>query len=399
MKHVIVGTSGHIDHGKTALIKALTGFEGDTLEEEKKRGITINLSFSNLASESKNIAFIDVPGHEKLVKNMIAGAFGFDAALLVVDANEGIMPQTKEHLHILNLLHVGSLVVALTKCDLTDIETIQTREKEIKEYVEKLPYLNIKATIPVTIFDQNSINNLKKTLFSLEPKERKNDKLFRYYVDRSFSLAGAGAIVTGTILDGQLSVGDKIFAPEYEREFTVRNLQVHDLDTALATTSQRVAINLQGNSKELLEKGALLSKKGFLRGFECVDAWIETIEGQSLKHNSNVILYVGTKQCEAKILGLESEEDIKNGFVKLQFNKKLFLTYDEPFIISKSGRIAGGGRILIPIDDPIKKRVKLELLHYLKDRDFKNAFRLLVFMHKRGFGIISSNQRFRLNHD
>ena len=157
MKNVNVGLFGHIDHGKTALIKALSGFEGDTLEEEKRRGITINLSFSNLQNKDTNIAFIDVPGHEKLIKNMIAGAFGFDASMVVIDANEGIMPQTNEHLEILNLLHVEHIIVALTKADLVSKEIIEKRIAEIKEYFKTFSHLKLKAIIPVSIYDSNSI--------------------------------------------------------------------------------------------------------------------------------------------------------------------------------------------------------------------------------------------------
>ena len=160
MEYIIVGTAGHVDHGKTALITALTGFEGDSLEEEIRRGITINLSFSSMQNEAKNVAFIDVPGHEKLLKNMISGAFGFDASLVVVDANEGIMPQTKEHLEILNLLHVKNIIVALTKKDLATETVIEGRKYEIIEHFKTLKNLHLSEIIPVSVYEPQSIQIL-----------------------------------------------------------------------------------------------------------------------------------------------------------------------------------------------------------------------------------------------
>ncbi len=399
MHYIIVGTAGHVDHGKTALITALTGFEGDTLEEEKRRGITINLSFSSMHNETTNVAFIDVPGHEKLLKNMIAGAFGFDASLVVVDAIEGMMPQTKEHLEILNLLHVNNVIVALTKKDLASKELIEQREWEVKEHFKTLHNLHLISIIPVSIYEPESIKTLQDALYALPYIPKKSNGLFRYYVDRSFSIAGAGTVVTGTVLDGSIKVGEKLLAPEIDKEFTIRNLQVHDQDVDEAFSSQRTAINIQSAQKASFEKGLLLCKKGFIRGFDVADVWLESIGGHTLKHNSKVNLFVGTKQVEARILFYESESTLDRGFAKLQFNHKLFLVYGEPFIICTSGRTIGGGHIVNPINDPMKKRVKLELLKALESKDYKSAFTLLVEMHKHGFGLISSNQRFGLNHD
>lgn len=398
MKHIIIGTAGHVDHGKTALIEALTGFAGDDLEEEKRRGITINLSFSSLVNEETNVAFIDVPGHEKLLKNMIAGAFGFDACMVVIDANEGVMPQTNEHLEILNLLHVKSIIIALTKSDLVSKEKIEERKTEIKEYLASFSHLGLKAIVPVSIYELDSIQRLRDELFSIPITPKPSNGLFRYYVDRSFSLAGVGTVVTGTVLDGAIKVGEKVFAPELGKEIVVRNLQVHDRDTDTALSSQRTAINLQ-NAKVALKKGALLCKKGFIRGFESVDIWVEGISNQKVKHNTKVILFIGTKQIETKVLLYGSESETSAGFAKLLFDKKMFLVHNEPFILCSSGRTIGGGRILNPINDPIKKKIKMTLLEALKIDDFKKVFEILVKSHKRGFGLISSNQRFGLNHN
>lgn len=397
MRHLIVGTAGHVDHGKTALIKALTGFEGDTLAEEKKRGITIDLSFSNLQNSEMNIAFVDVPGHEKLIKNMIAGAFGFDASLVVIDANEGIMPQSNEHFEILNLLKVPTILIALTKSDLVTQEQLEERVKEIEAYGKTFSHLIVKAIVPVSIYDQDSVDTLKEMLYSLPQAEKTSNGLFRYYVDRAFSLSGIGTVVTGTVLDGDIAVGDKIFVAEQAQELTVRNIQVHEQDVTRAYSSQRVALNLQ-NPKVKLSRGLLLSKKGYIRGFNSVDVWFESIAGHQVHHNTTLILYIGTKQVEAKILFYD-EVTLSKGYARLQFEEKLFLVFDEPFILSNSGRIVAGGRVLNPINDPIKKRVKLPLLEALYRQDFKTAFEVLVSIHKRGFGLISSNQRFGLGHE
>ena len=399
MRYIIVGTAGHVDHGKTALIEALSGFSGDTLDEEKRRGITIDLSFSHIQNSDTNVAFIDVPGHEKLLKNMIAGAFGFDASMVVIDANEGLMPQTIEHLEILNLLHIQNIIVALHKCDICNKEMIHQRETEIKEYISTLKNLHIFSIIHTSIYDQKSITRLKDVLYNIPAKDKKSNGVFRYYIDRSFSLSGVGQVVTGTVLDGEIKVGDKIFAPEINSEFKIKNLQVHDKDVKRATSSLRTAINLQGNSKSPLKKGVLLCKKGYIRGFDRVDVWLEGISNHKIKHNSELTIFIGTKQVKAKILLLSQEQSTQSGYATLCFKQKLFLVYNEPFILSASGRVIGGGRVLNPINDPLKKRVKLEFLNALKDENFCEAFSLLSSIHKKGFGLISSNQRFGLNHE
>ncbi len=406
MKHIIIGTVGHIDHGKTALVKALTGFEGDSSKEEIKRGITIDLSFSNMQNSDTNIAFIDVPGHEKLIKNMIAGAFGFDAALLVIDIVEGIMPQTREHLEILNLLAVNNLIVALNKSDLATKEMISQRKSEIEEFVNGFDNLILINTIPTSIYDPLSIEILRKTLFALPEIKSRENGFFRYYIDRSFSIAGAGAIVTGTVLDAKLNIGDKLIVTDLNKEIQIRNIQVHQQDVKVAEASQRAALNLQ-SGKIKLKRGQLLTHKGYMRGFDTIDVWVEAISSHDIKHNSMIKFFVGSKQVDARILLYDVKEDIEknmqksvqSGFAKVKFKEKMYLIFDEPFLLGLSGHILAGGRVLSPIDDPIKKRFKLPLLEALKKKDFKSAFEILISTHKRGFGLISSNQRFGIGHE
>jgi selenocysteine-specific elongation factor len=397
MKNIVIGTAGHIDHGKTALIKALTGFEGDSLKEEQKRGITIELSFCNMRQNDINIAFIDVPGHEKLVKNMIAGAFGFDASLVVVDSKEGLMPQTKEHLEILNLLKVKNIVIALTKSDLVDSATLKAQEESVRAYIKELKNLNIFAILPTSIYKQESINQLKQTLFNLPKEQKSGSNLFRYYVDRSFSIKGAGVVVTGTVLDGEIALGEKIFISELQTQVMVKNLQVHEQNVQKAFISQRVAINL-ANIKKPIQKGMLLTKKGYIRGFNTIDVYFEAILNQEIRHNSIVNFHIGTKQIEAKVLLYENIDKANMGFAKIEFKEKVYAIFNEPFIITFKNRVVGGGRVINPINEPLKKRKKLPLLKALHNKDFKTAFEILIEAHKKGFGLISSAQRFNLTH-
>lgn len=399
MKQLVIGTAGHVDHGKTALIEALTGFKGDETEEERRRQITIELSFSNLKEENTNIAFIDVPGHEKLVKTMISGAFGFDAALVAIDANEGMMPQTKEHLQILDLLHVKHIIIALTKSDLADKNSLQNQISQIEKEFEKYPNLTIKHILPTSIYDKDSILLLKQKLLALPTIDRADRGVFRYYVDRSFSLKGIGTVVTGTVLEGELETQQKVWICELAKEAVVRNIQVHGVDEQVAKIGERAAVNLGNISHHSIKKGTLLTQKGYVRGFRVADVWAESLSGFKLPHNTKVMFHAGAKQVEATFLHYEGEAPLEKGFSKVIFNEELFLTFDEPFIVSLSGHTIAGGRVVNAINDPIKKRDKLPLLEALYHKDFQASFTILSNIHKKGFGLISAYQRFGLSHN
>ena len=392
--NLIIGTAGHIDHGKTALIKELNGFEGDKLEEEKKRGITIDLSFSNLSKNEQNIAFIDVPGHENLVKTMISGAYGFDACLFVVAANDGLMPQSLEHLEVLNLLGVRSLVVALTKCDLADTKTIEVRKKEIINAVSGYENLSILEIFAVSVKDKESIDDLRNYLFTLRPKNRGTEGVFRYYIDRVFSLKGIGNVVTGTVLEGAVAKNEKLYNYDAGKEVQVRSVQSHDKFVDRAGVSSRVALNLTGVDLSELKKGQLLSKKGFFRGFREIDA---VVFAKALSHGQSVTFCVGAKAVPAKALILSQKAD--SLFVSFKFQSDMFLKFDEPFVLISGGRVIGGGRVLNPIMEPLKKNTKISFLSALLKRDLPAAFALLKDSHKNGFGIISSYQRFCITHE
>ena len=391
---LIIGTAGHIDHGKTALIKELNGFEGDKLEEEQKRGITIDLSFSNLSKNGENIAFIDVPGHENLIKTMISGAYGFDACLFVVAANDGLMPQSLEHLEVLNILGVRSLIVALTKCDLASAELIEQRKGEIYAAAQNYKNLQILEIFPVSIKDSASIDELRNYLFTLKAANREQEGVFRYYIDRVFSLKGIGNVVTGTVIEGSVSKNEKLFNYDAGKEAQVRSVQSHDKFVDRAGVSSRVALNLTGIELNNLKKGQLLSKKGFFRGFREIDA---IVFARELTHGQSVTFCVGAKAAPAKALVLSEKEG--GIFATFKFERDMFLKFDEPFVLIANGRVIGGGRVLNAVSEPMKKSSKISFLNALLKKDFVSAFAMLKDTHKNGFGIISAYQRFGLNHE
>lgn len=398
MNNYIIGTCGHIDHGKTALIKALNGYEGDTTNEEKQRGITIDLSFSNLSKENQNIAFIDVPGHEKLVKNMIAGAFSFDCVMIVVSASEKIMPQTVEHLQILNLLGVKNAVLTITKKDLVEESELPNIIEEIESYVKEFDF-NILFTTAVSIYDETSIEELKNKLFSLNANTKVEENFFRYYVDRIFSAQGAGTIVTGTVLGKPIKLDEKVFICDIKKEAKIKNLQVHGSDCEEANISNRTAINLNGVKSSQIKKGFLISKKGYLRGFNTIDISFKTLKGKKLKHNQNYSIFIGSKKIEAKTLLFNNETQQENGFAILKINEEVFSIYKEKLIIRLGNDTIAGGMVLNPIVDPMKKSQKLQLLKALEKEEISKAYEILLNAHKKGLGLVSSAQRFALSHE
>ncbi len=398
MNNYIIGTCGHIDHGKTALIKALNGYEGDTTKEERQRGITIDLSFSNLSNENQNIAFIDVPGHEKLIKNMIAGAFSFDCVMIVVSAAEKIMPQTTEHLQILSLLGVKNAILTITKKDLVQEEELENIIEEIQKYVEEFNF-NTLFTTAVSIYDKDSIEKLREKLFTLYANTNVDENFFRYYVDRVFSSQGAGTIVTGTVLGKPIKVGDKVFLCDIKKEAKIKNLQVHGKDSQEAQISNRTAINLSGVKTNEIKKGVLISKKGFLRGFDTIDISFKTLKGKELKHNQNYSIFIGSRKIESKILLYNSTTALEDGFAMIKSKEPIFSIYKEKLIIRQANDTIAGAIVLNPVVDPMKKSQKQKLLKALREENISKAYEILLSAHKKGLGLISSAQRFALSHE
>lgn len=392
MNSLIIGTAGHIDHGKTALIKALNGFEGDQNPNEKVRKITIDLSFSHLQNKNKNIAFIDVPGHENLVKTMISGAYAFDATLLVVASDDGIMPQTKEHLQILSILGVSRIVLCITKCDLTDTARQKYVENEVRNFVKNFKNITILKSFFISIKDLSGVSGLREFLFTIEPIKRVDSEILHYYIDRVFSLKGFGTIITGSLISGILRKNEKIYNCDLDKSFIVKNLQIHDENVEIASSPNRIAINLDAKTSEL-EKGQIFSKKGFFRGFnEC-----DCVFYGEISHKQNVIFCVGSRQIAATALILSENGNEK--FITFKFEKEIFVKFNEHFVVLASSRVVGGGDILNPVTEPLKKSQKIALLCELKYKNFIKVFEILSSSHKHGFGLISSFQRFDMTHE
>lgn len=398
MSNIIIGTAGHIDHGKTALIRALNGFEGDSTNEEKQRGITIDLSFSNLTRAERNIAFIDVPGHEKLIKNMIAGAFGFDYVMLVVSAKEGLMPQTIEHIEILSLLGIKNLILVITKKDLVDEKMLKEQESKIVEFLNEFEF-NIKFIKAVSIYDEKSIEDLKNTLFTISNSTKNEENFFRFYVDRVFSVKGSGTVVTGTVLGKKIELEEKVFIPHLQKETKIKNIQVHNQNAIEANISSRAALNLSSVDINSLQRGDIITKKGFLRGFDTIDISFKCLKNKKLNHNQTYTLFIGAKKIDVKVLLFDSLTSLEDGFATLKMDEKIFTVFGEKVILRSANDTICGGVILNPIYDPMNKNQKRDLLKNLYKKDFKNAFKILLEAHKRGLGVVSSTQRFALSHD
>ncbi|MEB2823861.1 selenocysteine-specific translation elongation factor [Campylobacter upsaliensis] len=382
---LIIGTAGHIDHGKTSLIKALNGFEGDTLKEEQERQITLSLSFSSLETEGKKLSFIDTPGHKDLLKTMISGAFAFNVCLFVVDINEGLKAQSLEHLSVLELLGVKDLILVLNKCDLC--EDIDAKTKEITAQLSLKPLKIFHTSVRSNL----GIESLKNYLFSLQEKESK-EAIFRFYIDRVFSLKGVGTIVTGSLNEGEIALKEKIICLDTQKELIVKNIQNHDSNLNAIKAPARVALSLNCDYKNL-QKGFLLSKKGFFKPFLQIEAYVKAPN----LANQNYVFCVGTKQLEAKIHILK-ELKVGEYYAEIRFKKPMYLCFDERFILLENGRVKGGGVVLNPVSEPLNKELKLKLLDLLLNKDFLSAFDLLKNAHKKGFGLLSSYQRFKLSH-
>ena len=397
MSNIIIGTAGHIDHGKTALIKALNGFEGDSTNEEKQRGITIDLSFSNMTKGQQNIAFIDVPGHEKLVKNMIAGAFGFDYVMLVVSAAEGIKPQTIEHIEIINLLGLKELIVVITKKDLITNDELIIKKDEILEFLANFDF-EIKFVSCVSIYDETSIEKLKNQLFSINNSTKQEENFFRFYVDRVFSPKGIGTVVTGTILGKKCVLDEKLYICQSQKETKIKNIQVHNINALEANISNRAALNLQGVNISHINKGDLITKKGHIRGFDGIDISFKCLKGKKLNHNQTYSLFIGAKKIEVKVLLFDCITNLEEGFATIKANENLYTIFGEKILLRNANDTICGGIVLNPIIDPMKKNQKRNLLEALNKKDFTNAYKELLEAHKKGLGIISSTQRFALSH-
>src|SRR5438874_3877194 len=273
MKSIVVGTAGHIDHGKSALVRALTGTDPDRLKEEKDRGITIDLGFARVVIGEVNVAFVDVPGHERFVKNMLAGVGGIDLVVLVVAADESVMPQTREHFEICRLLHVPTGLVALTKCDLVDADTLELARLEVRELVAG-SFLDGAPIVALSSKTGEGLDSFRAALVEAagRVRGRSSSGATRLPIDRVFSMKGFGTVVTGTLVSGQIRVNDELTVAPAERVVKVRGLQVHGARRDQAVAGQRAAVNLGGVEVDDIARGQNLVTAGAFEQTRLADA-------------------------------------------------------------------------------------------------------------------------------
>lgn len=352
--NIIVGTAGHIDHGKTALVKALTGIDADRLPEEKRRGITIDLGFAEMDLDDVHIAFVDVPGHEKFVKNMLAGVSGIDLVALVIAADEGLMPQTREHFDICRLLETKSGLVILTKKDLVDEEILDIAKLETAELVEN-SFLENAPVVAVSAKTLEGIEELKAILKNLALKipNRKNENIARLPVDRTFSVKGFGAVVTGTLISGEISETQELEILPIKKNVRVRGIQTHGESVKTARAGQRTAINLGGIDLAEIERGMVLAEKNILQPTQIFDAEIEVLKTakRSLKSRQRVRVHIGTAEVLARLQILNSAGEIVSGakdFAQLRLESPVVCLPADRFIVrSYSPQITiAGGKII-----------------------------------------------------
>ena len=354
MKHVILGTAGHIDHGKTSLVKALTGVDTDRLKEEKERGITIELGFTFLDLPSGiRLGIIDVPGHEKFVKHMVGGVWGIDLVALVIAADEGVMPQTREHLDICKLLGVKKGLIVLTKIDLVDEDLLELVKEEVSEIVQDT-FLRGAPILSVSSVTGQGIPQLASTLdhLSQEIEGRPADGLFRLPIDRVFTMKGFGTIVTGTMISGSLSLGETVQILPSGTEGKVRNLQVYNRSVERAVAGERTAVNLQGIETSAIERGDVLIRPNTLRPTQLIEAYLEYLSDapRPLKHRTKARFHIGTALTHASVFLLDREElsPGEGGFVQLRLERPVVALPQDRFVIRGSAAIqtVGGGTIL-----------------------------------------------------
>ena len=360
-KHVVLGTAGHIDHGKTELIKALTGIDTDRLREEKERGISIELGFARFDLPSGvTLGVVDVPGHERFVKTMLAGAAGVDVVLLVVAADEGVMPQTREHLDIVDLLGIDNGVVALTKTDLVTSDEVELAREEAEEVIAGTALAGA-PIVPVSSVTRDGLDELVAALEKAVEKarERSAEGPARLPVDRVFSLAGHGTVVTGTLWSGAVSPGDRLELYPRGEVVRVRSVQVHDEPVERAEAGQRTALGLVGVSKADVSRGDTMGTPGALHVTRMVDARLRLVAGaRPIANRTRVHFHLGTSEVLARVVLLESDE-LRAGeeeFVQIRLESPVVAVKGDLFVIRSYSPVTtiGGGRII----DPTPRRHK-----------------------------------------
>ena len=400
MKHVIIGTAGHVDHGKTLLVKALTGIDTDRLVEEKKRGITIELGFAHLDfPDGTQAGIVDVPGHEKFIKNMLAGAGGIDLAMLVVAADEGFMPQTVEHLGILSLLGIRDGLVVITKCDMVEPDWVEMVKEDVKAQTEGT-FLEGKPVYTVSAYTGEGIPELREKLRELirAAAEKNLRSPFRLPIDRVFSVDGFGTVVTGTLIEGALAVGDMAEVLPTGFQARVRNLQVHGKDVETAFAGQRVAVNLAGTRKSDLARGDTIAKPGTVRKSLMLDVKLQNLRNsqRTILTGSQVHLYHGSSVRLSKVVLLDRDalQPGESCYAQLRMTEELSAKCGDRFVVRFYSPLEtiGGGVVLD--DCPARhKRGDKELLAALAIRESGSGDeRLIQAVAKEGASLPSLDQ-------
>jgi selenocysteine-specific elongation factor len=386
MRHIILGTAGHIDHGKSSLVKALTGIDPDRLKEEKERGITIDIGFADLAfpDSGLTIGIVDVPGHEKLISNMLAGAGGIDMVLLVIAADEGIMPQSREHLAICNLLKIRSGLIAITKADLVEKDWLDLVSDDIKS-LTKGTFLEGSPVIAVSSKSGENLELLKSTIkeTALNTSQKTSEGLFRLPIDRVFTLKGFGTVITGTAISGSISVDNPLEILPRNINTKVRGLHSHGRSITTAYAGQRVAINLQAIEKEDLKRGDVAVTPSSFRSVKTLDVHLELLkEVPTLKDRSLVHFYVGTSETIARAIIYEKEElkTGEQGYCQLRLKNSVIAVAGDRYIIRRFSPLEtlGGGEILDPSPHKRKRKQGIEDLRILHNGTIEEKISLKI---------------------
>ena len=377
MKNIIIGTAGHIDHGKTTLIKALTGRNTDRWEEEQRRGITIDLGFTYFDLPGGDRAgIIDVPGHEKFINNMVAGVVGMDLVLLVIAADEGIMPQTREHVDILHLLGIEKSIIVLNKCDLVDEEWLELVEEEVREelagtFLEHAPVAKVSAATGQGLEELIQIIE-KMTEDDLTPKDVHT--IPRLPVDRVFTLSGFGTIITGTQVSGTIHKEDTLEMYPVGKECKIRSIQVHGTDRDVCYAGQRVAINLSNVKKKEIARGCVLAPKNSMKNTDLLDVKLNVLDSSMrvLTNHSRLHFFTGTSEilCRAVLLDKEEIGPGESGYVQLRLEEEIAVRRGDKFVVRfySPMETIGGGVILEP-NPGVKKRFHQDVIDELKRKE------------------------------
>jgi selenocysteine-specific elongation factor len=369
VKQIILGTAGHIDHGKTSLIKALTGMDTDRLKEEKLRGITIELGFAAIdLPGGQHLGIVDVPGHEKFVKNMVAGATGIDMVVMVIAADEGVMPQTREHMEICTLLDIRYGLVALTKVDMVEEEWLELVIEDVKDFTRGT-FLDDAPMLPVSSVTGQGLDDFIAALDNVSKKitKKKTTSLFRLPVDRVFSMKGFGTVITGTLVSGKVNVGETVQLFPSKITSKVRGLQVHNESVKTATAGLRTAINFQGLEKEAVSRGDILARPDTLKPSYLVDLFTHYLPNnkKALKNRTQVRFHTGSSEILGHLVLLDRKELLPGDstITQIRLNAPVSLVKDDRFVLRSYSpiRTIGGGAVLNPI--ALKhKRFKTEIM-------------------------------------